>query len=57
MIIVIARWRPNRKAISFPRMLDGIARTENTKLMTIGVRNADPSPLAATKAQNATNHG
>ena len=38
MTAVMARWRPIRSANSLPRMLAGIASTENSTLTTIGVR-------------------
>ncbi len=51
---VMARWRPNLSANSLPRMLAGIASSENTTLMTIGVRIDASEFLIATKVQNAT---
>ena len=54
MTAVMARWRPNRSANSLPRMLAGIASTENSTLTTIGVRSEASEFLTATKVQNAT---
>ena len=54
MTAVMARCRPNRSANSLPRMLAGIASTENTTLTTTGVRIEPCEFFIATKVQNAT---
>ena len=51
---VMARCRPIRSANSLPRMLAGIASTENSTLTTIGVRIELSEFFIATKVQNAT---
>src|SRR5437588_10741737 len=51
---VMARWRPNRNAHSLPRMLAGIASTENSTLTTTGVRSEASDFFMATNVQNAT---
>ena len=53
---VMARCRPIRSANSLPRMLAGIASTENSTLTTMGVRIRVSEFLIVTKVQNATIH-
>jgi len=50
----MARWRPNLRANSLPRILAGMASRENMTLTTIGVRREAPEFFAATNVQNAT---